>query len=126
RGDITGALVLGGGVDIFAGYNGGEWLVNNATTDFGGGNDRVYNFAGSVIHLQNGAISLGAGNANLFENSGIIRVSGYGLIDMGNGLPLPVGPGAPEAVPSLNTLPFVNDGLITFLDGSPDDMLTVI
>ncbi|KFN50081.1 hypothetical protein [Arenimonas composti] len=126
RGDITGALVLGGGVDIFAGYNGGEWLVNNATTDFGGGNDRVYNFAGSVIHLQNGAISLGAGNANLFENSGIIRVSGYGLIDMGNGLPLPVGPGAPEAVPSLNTLPFVNDGLITFLDGNPDDMLTVI
>ena len=118
-GDIDGAIVTFDADDAFANGQGGTWLVRNGTTDFGGGDDAIVNGAGGTIHLANGGIFLGASGAdgNRFENHGVIRTSGYGLVDMGRGVAL---------VPSLNPLPLVNDGIIDFVDGAPDDMLVIL
>ncbi len=119
-GDIDGAIVTFDADDTFANGNGGTWLVRNGTTDFGGGDDAIVNGAGGTIHLANGGIFLGYSGAagNSFENAGTLRTSGYGLVDMGMG---------PKAlVPSLNPLALVNDGIIDFVDGSPDDMLVIL
>jgi hypothetical protein len=119
-GDIQGAIVTFGGDDLFANGQGGTWLVGNGTTDFGGGDDAIVNGAGGTIHLADGGIYLGSSGAagNSFENAGTILTSGYGLIDMGTG---PMG-----LVPSLNPLPLVNNGIIDFVDGSPNDMLVIV
>jgi outer membrane autotransporter protein len=119
-GEIHGAIVTFAGDDLFANGSGGNWLVGNGTTDFGGGDDTIQNGAGGTIHLANGGIYLGSSGAagNSFENQGTIRASGYGLIDMGTG-PMAL-------VPSLNPLAFVNDGIIDFVDGAPDDMLVIV
>jgi outer membrane autotransporter protein len=55
---------------------------------------------------------------NSFVNYGLITVNGdTNLIDMGSG--------EDTLVPSLNPLPFENNGVIDFQDGAPDDMLTI-
>ncbi|HEX2595730.1 MAG TPA: autotransporter outer membrane beta-barrel domain-containing protein, partial [Luteimonas sp.] len=114
-GDIYGAIITGGGDDTFANRSGGVWDVSNHSTDFGDGDDSITNGAGGTIVLANGAIHMGASGAagNAFTNSGRILVQGSGLIDMGGG------------APSSNALPLVNNGLIDFVDGMPDDILTI-
>lgn len=100
--------------------DGGLWRLQGLANLFGDGDDAIMNDAGAVLHLANGAILMegsGAGG-NRFENAGILRASGDNLVDMGRG---PV-----ALVPSLNPLPLVNDGIIDFVDGSPDDLLVVL
>jgi hypothetical protein len=169
-GYIHGAIVTNGGIDQLFNGNGGLWLVDNHSTDFGDGDDIVGNAAGGTIQLTNGAITLGAGNdtlnnggsilltnsaiylgagndtitnggtihltdsaiylgagsGNSFTNNGTIKVSGNSLIDMGTGAPPPDDSFVPTAVPSLNAIPLVNNGVIDFLDGMPDDVLTIV
>jgi outer membrane autotransporter protein len=118
-GDIYGAIVTGGGDDALANGNGGIWNVTNHSTDFGDGDDSITNGAGGTIVLADGAIHLGASGSagNAFTNDGRIQVQGEGLIDMGGG--------QAALLPSANALPLVNNGLVDFVDGMPDDILTV-
>jgi hypothetical protein len=111
-GDISGAIVTFGGDDLFANGSGGTWNVGNGTTYFGGGDDAIVNGAGGTIHLADGGIYLGAPGAagNSFQNDGTLLTSDFGLVDMGAG----------------NPLPFVNDGVVSFLDGAPDDLLVIL
>lgn len=137
-GDIYGAVVLAGGDDVFNNASGGVWHVDNRSTDFGDGDDTINNAGGGTIELTNGAIAMGGGVANAFNNAGTIMARGDSLIDMGTGMAADdaaaVAAGAtvmaaiqPQAaVPSLNTTPLVNSGLIDFVDGAPDDMLTIV
>ena len=145
-GTLQGALITHGGDDQFVGGNGGDWIVNNRSTDFGSGDDDLTIMAGGAIHMDEGAIYLGSSTAagNAFNNDGTIFVSGTSnLIDMGQGAvpppPVPPSPSQPvpggmtalslpaqSAVPSLNAIAFTNTGLIDFVDGMPDDMLTVV
>jgi outer membrane autotransporter protein len=55
----------------------------------------------------------------------MLLVSGAGAIDMGSGPAAAALSGTQAAVPSLNALALVNDGVIDFLDGSTDDILTI-
>ena len=67
---------------------------------------------------------------------GTIRISGDSRIDMGSGGATAAAfepghvrmaaIGSAGAVPSLNALPLVNDGVIDFVDGSADDRLTIV
>jgi hypothetical protein len=109
-GDIYGAIVTFDADDLFANGQGGTWHVANGTTYFGGGDDAIENGAGGTIHLSDGAIYLGSSGAagNSFHNAGILLTSDFGLVDMGSG-----------------ANPFVNDGVIDFVDGSPDDQLVI-
>ena len=118
-GDLRGAIVTFAGDDAFANGGGGEWLVDNGLTDFGDGDDALVNGADGTIHLAGGGIFLGNSGAagNSFENAGILRTSGYGVIDMGRGV---------SPAPSPNPLPLANDGIIDFIDGTPDDMLVIL
>lgn len=139
-GDIYGAVVLAGGDDVFNNASGGVWHVDNDSTDFGAGadlisngsggliditgsltmgddDDTISNAGGGTIQLTDGAIYLGGGSGNAFNNAGTIKVSGANnLIDMGTG----------AVMPSLNTTPLVNSGLIDFIDGAPDGTLTIV
>ncbi len=142
-GTLQGALVTHGGDDQFISGNGGDWIVDNRSTDFGSGDDDLTIMAGGAIHMDEGAIYLGSSTAagNSFSNDGTIFVSGASnLIDMGSGTPPPpLVPSQPvpggmtalslpaqSAVPSLNAIAFTNTGLIDFVDGMPDDMLTIV
>ena len=215
-GYIHGAIVTNGGIDQLFNGNGGLWLVDNHSTDFGDGDDIVGNAAGGTIQLTDAAITLGLGNdtfgngglvqatgstielgdgndtvnsaaggtiqlidsaietgdgndvinntgtialtdsairlgdgddsinnastiqltdsgiyfeggaGNSFSNTGLIHVFGDSLIDMGSGGTPPEEAFAPTAVPSLNAIPLVNNGVISFLDGAPDDVLTIV
>lgn len=106
-GDIVGAIVTFDGDDSFSNGNGGTWHVGNMTTTFGAGDDSIANGAGGTIHLAYGAIDLGDG-ANSFHNAGTIRTSDFGVIVMGAG-----------------ASPLDNDGIISFVDGAPDDLLVI-
>jgi hypothetical protein len=120
NGDIHGAIVTFDADDQFANGQGGTWHVGNYTTSFGGGDDAIENGAGGTIHLADGAISLGSSGeaGNSFQNDGTLLTSDFGLIDMGTG--------PASLVPSLNPLPLVNDGVISFVDGAPNDMLVIL
>ena len=123
-GRISGALLLGGGDDHLANAAGGTWTVRGHATDFGDGDDRIDN-AGTIV-LHDAAIHLGghAGAGNAFNNTGLLSVQGDSLVDMGTGAAAPLSPiNAPISV--LNPMAFTNDGTISFLDGAPDDVLTV-
>lgn len=118
-GQLDGALVLNGGDDLL--FNGavGTWTVANQATDFGDGDDALVN--NGTIQLRDGAISLGgsAEEGNSFINAGHIQVFGTGnLIDMGTGP-------ATALVPSTNPVALANNGVIDFVDGAPDDVLTI-
>ena len=119
-GDIYGAIVTGGGDDTLANAGGGTWHVANHSTDFGDGDDSITNGAGGTIVLADGAIHMGASGSagNAFTNSCRIQVQGDGLIDMGGG-------GQTALLPSANALPLLNDGVVDFVDGAPDDVLTI-
>jgi outer membrane autotransporter protein len=99
---------------------GGVWGLDGLANVFGSGDDAIENGAGGTIHLSDGALYLGASSAagNSFQNDGTILTSDFGVIDMGTG---PV-----SLAPSLNPLPLVNDGIIDFVDGAPDDTLVVL
>jgi hypothetical protein len=120
-GDIYGAVITGGGDDVFDNGSGGTWHVTNHSTDFGDGDDAITNGAGGTIVITDGAISLGSSTSagNAFTNNGILQVQGSGMIDMGTGSAVTT------LVPSLNPLPLTNNGVIDFVDGAADDMLTI-
>lgn len=130
-GTMTGAIVTYAGDDSLANGQGGVWNVTNHATDFGAGDDAISNAAGGTIALKNGAIYLGSSTeaGNSFVNAGTLSVSGEGLVDMGTGVAIaPAGvisamSFSPMAAP--NPAAFMNDGIIDFVDGSPDDTLTI-
>ncbi|UHQ20027.1 hypothetical protein LVB87_02380 [Lysobacter sp. KIS68-7] len=131
-GNVLGAMLLGAGDDVFTNHDGGTWQVLDHSTDFGDGDDSIVNEAGGTIVMHDTAISLGSSSAagNSFHNAGMLAVDGESSIDMGTGVVTPFAQpaqmfavNAPIAV--LNPNAFVNDGTISFLDGAPDDILTV-
>ncbi|BCT91873.1 hypothetical protein LYSHEL_08970 [Lysobacter helvus] len=132
-GMLNGALVLGDGNDVLTNQNHGTWIVRGHGTDFGGGDDRIVNAAGGTIVMNNAAISLGgnSGAGNVFTNAGLVSVNGDSSIDLGTGLSaaplmqsnLHAIAAAPVSV--LNPIAFTNNGTISFLDGAPDDTLTI-
>ncbi len=77
-------------------------------SDFGAGDDHIVNHG--TIRMDDAAIRLGGYvNGNTFDNFGTLAVSGAGnVLDMGN--PFPVN----------------NNGVISFVDGAADDMLTIV
>lgn len=105
-GKIVGAIVTGDLDDSFSNAVGATWHAIGSS-DFGDGDDHVTN--SGTVFMDNAAIHLGGYvNGNTFDNLGTINVTGAGnLIDMDN--PFPVN----------------NNGIISFLDGAPDDVLTV-
>lgn len=117
---ILGAVSLYGGADVFNNKAGGVWDVGDSrSTDFGDGDDAINNQAGGTIRLAGGALYLGSASSagNAFTNAGTIKVVGDdNLVDMGSGIAL---------VPALNPLPLVNNGIIDFVDGATDDVLTI-
>lgn len=85
-----------------------------------GGDDVINNLAGGTIRLEDATIHLGSSiGSNAFNNAGTIKVLGASLIDMGSGSEVAL-------VPALNALPLVNNGVIDFLDGHPDDSLIIV
>lgn len=124
---IVGALDLDAGDDVFTNKSGGTWNVLGHVTDFGAGDDTIVNEAGGTIVMHDASISLGYNGAagNAFANAGTISVLGESFIDMGTGAEpiVTMAPAAPIDV--LNPAAFVNDGVIDFVDGNPDDVLTI-
>jgi len=121
QGSITGAIITGDFDDSFENAAGATWLAVG-DSDFGDGNNSFVN--NGTILMDDATIAL-SGHADeavsatfaaaiqptshistTFENSGTLAVSGAGnLIDTGT---------------------LANNGVISFLDGAPDDMLTVV
>lgn len=106
-GSLVGAVVTGDLDDGLANAAGGQWLAVG-TSDFGAGDDHVVNHG--TLFMDDATIRMGAYvDGNTFDNFGMLAVSGTGnVIDMDN--PFPVD----------------NEGVISFVDGAPDDMLTVV
>jgi outer membrane autotransporter protein len=117
RGTLIGAIVTGDLDDTLANAAGGNWQAVG-TSDFGAGDDAIANhgtiFMDDAILRMGGAsgdATLAASGGNAFDNSGVLAVSGAGnLIDMGAG----------------NPSPFTSNGMISFIDGAPDDVLTIV
>ena len=125
-GDLVGALDLGDGDDALDNAAAGTWIVRGHSTDFGAGDDHLVN-AGHIV-MDNAAISLGssataAGNA--FDNTGTLLVNGDSAIDMGTGVAAAPLMANAAPVDVLNGNAFNNNGTISFLDGAPDDILTI-
>ncbi|WP_350016519.1 hypothetical protein ABNK63_01750 [Rhodanobacter sp. IGA1.0] len=106
QGSMVGAVVTGDLDDSFDNAAGASWQAIGSS-DFGAGDDHVVNRG--TLFMADASISLGGYvNGNTFDNFGTISVSGAtNLIDMDN--PFPVS----------------NNGVISFVDGAPDDVLTV-
>jgi outer membrane autotransporter protein len=116
NGTLVGAIVTGDLGDSLDNAAGGTWQAVG-TSDFGAGDDAIANHG--TIFMDNATIrmgdvaeaqSLAAAAGNLFDNTGSLVVSGDGnLVDMGAG----------------NPSAFENSGVISFVDGAADDVLTV-
>ncbi|MEO6927075.1 MAG: autotransporter outer membrane beta-barrel domain-containing protein, partial [Rhodanobacter sp.] len=106
KGSMIGAIVTGSGDDSFTNAAGASWHAVGSS-DFGDGDDHVVNRG--TLFMDDAAIHLGGfTNGNTFDNFGTIGVSGAGnAIDMDN--PFPVS----------------NNGVISFVDGATDDILTI-
>ncbi|KGQ20007.1 hypothetical protein LF41_2174 [Lysobacter dokdonensis DS-58] len=126
-GDIVGALVTGAGNDRLTNAAGGTWTVRGHATDFGDGDDAIVN-AGTIV-LHDAGIGLGGNSAtgNSFANTGTLSILGDSTIDMGTGSSVVTLTANPAAAPIavLNPVAFTNNGTISFLDGAPDDTLTI-
>jgi outer membrane autotransporter protein len=105
-GSIIGAIRTGDLDDSLVNASGALWHAVG-TSDFGAGDDHVVNH-GTIV-MDDAVIRLGRYvGGNTFDNFGVIAVSGAGnVLDMDN----------PFAV--------TNDGVISFVDGAPDDVLTI-
>ena len=117
HGLMTGGILSGDGLDYL--YNSGTWNAG-AVSNFGAADDSIVNSEAGTINFNDSQVFLGSHSdaGNSFVNYGLINVAGdTNLIDMGSG--------EDTLVPSLNPLPFENNGVIDFQDGAPDDMLTV-
>ena len=106
-GSITGAILTGDLDDSLDNAAGAIWHAVG-DSDFGAGDDHIVNHG--TICMEDAAIRLGGYvNGNTFDNFGTLAVSGAGnVLDMGN--PFPVN----------------NNGVISFVDGAADDVLTIV
>ena len=106
-GAITGAILTGDLDDSLDNATGAIWHAVG-DSDFGAGDDHIVNHG--TIFMTDSVIRLGGYvNGNSFDNFGTLAVSGAGnVLDMGN--PFPVN----------------NNGVITFVDGAADDVLTIV
>ena len=107
HGSLIGAIVTGDLDDSLHNAAGALWhAVGNS--DFGAGDDHIVNHG--TIFMEDAVIRLGGYvNGNTFDNFGTLAVSGAGnVLDMDN--PFPVN----------------NNGVISFVDGAADDVLTIV
>lgn len=106
-GSITGAILTGDLDDNLDNAVGSIWHAVGES-DFGAGDDHIVNHG--TILLDDAVIRLGGYvNGNTFDNFGTLAVSGAAnVLDMDN--PFPVN----------------NNGVITFVDGAADDVLTIV
>lgn len=106
-GTVIGAIRTGDGDDSFANGAGAMWHAVGES-DFGAGDDHILNLG--TLFLDDAAIRLGGyASGNTFDNLGTIFVAGAdNVIDMDN----------PFAV--------TNDGVISFVDGAADDVLSIV
>ena len=116
NGTLVGAIVTGDLGDGLDNGSGGVWQAVG-TSDFGAGDDAIANHGtllmqDAIIRMGDGSgDALAASGGNLFDNTGTLAVSGAAnLVDMGGA----------------NPSPFSNNGTISFIDGTPDDVLTVV
>lgn len=120
QGTIIGAIRTGDGDDSLDNAAGATWLAIGES-DFGAGSNQIVNHG--VIVMDDTAIRLGgdasgyasvaatpfAIGMHVFDNFGTIAVSGEAnVLDMAS------------------TLPMNNNGVISFVDGSADDVLTIV
>ena len=106
-GSIIGAILTGDLDDNLDNAAGSIWHAVGET-DFGAGDDHIVNHG--TIFMDDAVIRLGGyTNGNTFDNFGTLAVSGAAnVLDMDN--PFPVN----------------NNGVITFVDGAADDVLTIV
>lgn len=127
-GVVQGAIVTGAGSDSVE--NSGQWTISGALSDFGGGDDSFANAAAGRLTLADGSLSLGSGQ-NTFSNLGTITVSGDNSLDLGSDVAVSansnLSPATVFAAADTSTSggSLNNDGVISFIDGSPDDRLTI-
>lgn len=149
-GEINGAIITGAGDDLINNAAGGSWYLVGPGSDLGDGADNIDN-AGTLT-IVSGVLEAGAGDdslynagllvlaysgidlgdadsGNVFVNSGTIQVIGDSYIDLGTaggGMAIVSGESisTPLALgPTSGAL--ANDGVISFVDGATDDVLTV-
>jgi outer membrane autotransporter protein len=105
QGVLVGGIVTGGLDDRLDNAAGASWHALG-DSDFGAGVDTIAN-AGTVL-LDHATVRLGAaGEGDAFANTGLIVVAGGNTIEL---------PGSALA----------SDGVISFLDGSVDDTLSIL
>lgn len=106
-GSITGAILTGDLDDSLDNAAGSIWHAVGES-DFGAGDDHIVNHG--TILMDDAVIRLGGyANGNTFDSFGTLAVSGAAnVLDMHN----------PFAVN--------NNGVITFVDGAADDVLTIV
>ncbi|MCI4568312.1 hypothetical protein [Lysobacter sp. CFH 32150] len=106
-GSITGAILTGDLDDNLDNAAGSIWHAVGES-DFGAGDDHIVNHG--TILMDDAVIRLGGYvTGNTFDNFGTLAVSGAAnVLDMDN--PFPVN----------------NNGVITFVDGAADDVLTIV
>lgn len=118
-GELIGAIITGNLDDSFGNAAGGTWIAVG-DSDFGTGDNQIVN--AGIIMMDDASIMLSGHtdgalaafatiqpashiSGSTFENTGTMLVSGaYNTIDAGT---------------------FANNGVISFIDGAPDDMLTI-
>jgi outer membrane autotransporter protein len=105
-GSLAGAITTGDGADSLDNEQGGIWYAVD-TSDFGAGDDRIVNHG--TLSLHDASINLaGYVDGNVLQNYGsLVAMGSQNRIDMGN------------------LSPVVNNGAISFVDGAPDDALTI-
>ncbi|WP_162374513.1 hypothetical protein [Pseudoxanthomonas sangjuensis] len=119
RGSLTGAVVTGGLDDTLENAAGATWRVVGES-DFGDGNDYVVN-SGTIL-MDDASILMGAevvdaaaADFAAFAVPGIDAFANNGTIVVN---------GADNAIDA-NGGAFYNNGVISFVDGAPDDVLTI-
>ncbi len=115
QGSITGAIVTGNLDDSFENAAGGTWIAVGES-DFGAGNNQFAN-AGTIV-MDDATINLDGGAAATLL---AVQPVAAGGSTFGNNATMLVS-GADNAIVAGA---FVNDGIVSFVDGSPDDVLTI-
>ena len=117
QGSINGAIVTGDLDDSFENAAGGTWFAVG-TSDLGAGNDRIVN--SGAIRLDNAAIVMDAGVSAVPAGAVAPLAIGVGSAFYNDGM-LAVS-GSSNAI---YTGTFFNNATISFVDGAPDDVLTI-
>ncbi|GAB3097479.1 hypothetical protein GCM10027159_17720 [Lysobacter terrae] len=106
-GSVIGSIRAGDQDDSFDNATGATWWAFG-DSDFGAGDDHIVN-RGTIV-MNDSSIRLGGySSGNTFDNLGTILVSG-----------------AANVIEMDNPFPVYNNGILNFVDGAPDDALTIV